>query len=67
MQLKELSLILITHLHSDRYLDLDPLIHAAWTADLKTPVDLYVPASLDAYWDASNVINDSGHRSADRG
>ena len=42
MQLKELSLILITHLHSDRYLDLDPLIHAAWTAGLKTPVDLYV-------------------------
>ena len=66
MQLNDLSLILITHLHSDHNLELDPLIHAAWTADLKTPVDLYVPAGLDAYWDAFFVIDDSGHRSADR-
>lgn len=51
MQLKELSLIFITHLHSDHYLELGPLLHTAWTAGLKTPVEVYGPAGLDAYWD----------------
>lgn len=50
MQLKELSLIFITHLHSDHYLELGPLIHTAWTAGLKTPVDVYGPDGLEAYW-----------------
>ncbi|WP_341861688.1 MBL fold metallo-hydrolase [Gymnodinialimonas sp. 57CJ19] len=50
MQLKDLSLILISHLHSDHYLELGPLIHTAWTAGLKTPVDIYGPDGLEAYW-----------------
>jgi ribonuclease BN (tRNA processing enzyme) len=51
MQLKDLSLIFISHLHSDHYLELGPLIHTAWTAGLKTAVDIYGPAGLDVYLD----------------
>ncbi|ART99762.1 MBL fold metallo-hydrolase [Yoonia vestfoldensis] len=50
MSLKDLSLIFITHLHSDHFLELGPLIHTAWTAGLKTPVAVYGPPGLDAYW-----------------
>ncbi|MGB7244629.1 MAG: MBL fold metallo-hydrolase [Sulfitobacter sp.] len=50
MQLKDLSLILISHLHSDHYLELGPLIHTAWTAGLTTPIDVYGPAGLKDYW-----------------
>ncbi|MFN5997572.1 MAG: MBL fold metallo-hydrolase [Paracoccaceae bacterium] len=48
--LKDLSLIFITHLHSDHYLELGPLIHTAWTAGLKTPVRVWGPAGLQRYW-----------------
>ena len=51
MQLKDLSLIFISHLHSDHYLELGPLIHTAWTAGLKTPVHVYGPAGIDSSWD----------------
>lgn len=50
MQLKDLSLIFISHMHSDHYLELGPLIHTAWTAGLKTPVDIYGPDGLEWYW-----------------
>jgi ribonuclease BN (tRNA processing enzyme) len=50
MQLRDLSLIFISHLHSDHYLELGPLLHTAWTAGLKTHVDIYGPAGLDVYW-----------------
>ena len=52
MQLKNVSLIFISHLHSDHYLELGPLLHTAWTAGLKTPVDVYGPAGLSDYWHA---------------
>ena len=51
MELKNVSLIFITHLHSDHYIELGPLLHTAWTAGLKTPVNIYGPKGLDAYWD----------------
>ncbi|WP_340247014.1 MBL fold metallo-hydrolase [Sulfitobacter pontiacus] len=51
MQLKDLSLIIISHLHSDHYLELGPLLHTAWTAGLKTNVDIYGPPGLDMYWE----------------
>jgi ribonuclease BN (tRNA processing enzyme) len=51
MQLKELSLIIISHLHSDHYLELGPLLHTAWTAGLKSRVTVFGPAGLDTYWD----------------
>ena len=50
LALKDLSLIFITHLHSDHYLELGPLIHTAWTAGLKTPVRVWGPAGLQRYW-----------------
>lgn len=50
MQLKDLSMIFITHLHSDHYLELGPLIHTAWTAGLTTPVEIWGPEGLDAHW-----------------
>ena len=51
MQLKSIALIFITHLHSDHYIELGPLLHTAWTAGLKTQVDVYGPRGLDDYWD----------------
>ena len=50
MRLTDLSLIFITHLHSDHYLELGPLIHTAWTAGLGTPVTVYGPTGLEEYW-----------------
>jgi ribonuclease BN (tRNA processing enzyme) len=50
LALKDLSPIFITHLHSDHYLELGPLIHTAWTAGLKTPVRVWGPAGLQRYW-----------------
>lgn len=50
--LKDIAVILITHLHSDHYLELGPLLHTAWTAGLKTSVDVYGPAGLAEYWRA---------------
>ncbi|MEM7291251.1 MAG: MBL fold metallo-hydrolase [Pseudomonadota bacterium] len=50
MALKDLNLIFITHLHSDHYLELGPLLHTAWTAGLSTPVAIYAPAGTEKYW-----------------
>jgi ribonuclease BN (tRNA processing enzyme) len=50
LALKDLQTIFITHLHSDHYLELGPLIHTAWTTGLKTPVQVWGPAGLDRYW-----------------
>ncbi|MEP2030188.1 MAG: MBL fold metallo-hydrolase [Paracoccaceae bacterium] len=50
MLLKDLSHIFVTHMHSDHYLELGPLLHTAWTAGLKSPVDIYGPNGIDVYW-----------------
>lgn len=50
MQLRDLTTIFITHMHSDHYLELGPLIHTAWTAGLKSPVKVYGPHGLARYW-----------------
>ena len=52
MQLRDLSLIFITHMHSDHYLELGPLLHTAWTAGLKTKIDVYGPEGITAYWES---------------
>lgn len=52
MNLKNLSTIFISHLHSDHYLELGPLIHTAWCSGLTTMIDIYGPAGLQNYWDA---------------
>ena len=51
MNLKNLSTIVISHLHSDHYLELGPLVHTAWCSGLTTMVDIYGPAGLQDYWD----------------
>ena len=48
--LTELDAIVITHLHSDHYLELGPLLHTAWTAGLSRCVPVYGPAGLADYW-----------------
>jgi ribonuclease BN (tRNA processing enzyme) len=52
MRLAELRTILVTHLHSDHYLELGPLIHTAWTSGLKGRVTVHGPAGLAGYWRA---------------
>lgn len=52
VQLRQLSMIFITHMHSDHYLELGPLIHTAWTAGLTTPITIWGPVGTRAYIDA---------------
>ena len=48
--LTEIDLIVITHLHSDHYLELGPLFHTAWTAGLKRTIPVIGPRGLEEYW-----------------
>ncbi len=48
--LTEIDLVLITHLHSDHYLELGPLFHTAWTAGLSHPIPVIGPSGLADYW-----------------
>jgi len=50
VKLTEIDMIFVTHLHSDHYLELGPLLHTAWTAGLHRPVPIYGPEGLQAYW-----------------
>jgi ribonuclease BN (tRNA processing enzyme) len=42
--------IFVTHLHSDHYLELGPLLHTAWTCGLAKPVPVTGPSGLAHYW-----------------
>jgi ribonuclease BN (tRNA processing enzyme) len=48
--LTEIDLIVITHLHSDHYLELGPFFHTAWTAGLNRTIPVIGPKGLDRYW-----------------
>lgn len=50
VELTDLDAIVVTHLHSDHYLELGPLLHTAWTAGLKRAVRIVGPSGLAAYW-----------------
>lgn len=50
VSLKDLDLVLITHLHSDHVLELGPLLHTAWTSGLARKVMVYGPAGIEDYW-----------------
>ncbi len=67
--LKDLSTIFITHLHSDHYLELGPLLHTAWTAGLRTPVQIIGPAGLAHWWQhfQASMAFDIDLRIADEG
>lgn len=64
-----LDLIVVTHLHSDHYLELGPLLHTAWTAGLRRPVPVIGPPGLRRYWERflSAMRFDVELRQADEG
>ncbi len=67
--LHEIEVIFITHLHSDHYLELGPLLHTAWTAGLKRKVTVIGPAGLKRYFDGfwDSMADDIELRIADEG
>jgi ribonuclease BN (tRNA processing enzyme) len=67
--LTDLDAVLITHLHSDHYLELGPLLHTAWTAGLKRPLPVHAPAGLETYWQGflASMAFDIDTRIADEG
>ena len=67
--LTEIDAVLITHLHSDHYLELGPLLHTAWTAGLKRPVPVFGPTGLPTYWRGflASMAFDIETRTADEG
>lgn len=67
--LTALDAIFVTHLHSDHYLELGPLLHTAWTSGLNRPVPVYGPPRLGAYWSAflASMEDDIRLRIADEG
>lgn len=69
MPLTQLSVILITHLHSDHFLELGPLVHTAWTSGLKTPVRIIGPQGIHAVWDGfrQSMAEDIAVREVDEG
>jgi ribonuclease BN (tRNA processing enzyme) len=69
MALADLSHIVITHLHSDHYLEFGPLLHTAWTAGLCRPVDVWGPEGLGACWQhfLASMAYDISIRIADEG
>lgn len=52
VDLAEIDAIFITHLHSDHYLELGPLIHTSWVAGRTRPLVVYGPSRLQHYWDS---------------
>ncbi|MEM1378237.1 MAG: MBL fold metallo-hydrolase, partial [Pseudomonadota bacterium] len=69
VDLKALKTIIITHLHSDHYLELGPLLHTAWTAGLASTVRVIGPDGLRDYWQAflQSMAFDIDLRIADEG
>ncbi|WP_299843391.1 MBL fold metallo-hydrolase [uncultured Roseovarius sp.] len=69
LALTEIDLIIITHLHSDHYLELGALFHTAWVAGLRTPIPVIGPAGLNHYWTAflSSMQYDINLRIEDEG
>jgi ribonuclease BN (tRNA processing enzyme) len=69
IKLSTLKYIFITHLHSDHYLDLGPLLYNAWISGLSEQIHVYAPAGvkslMQAYWksnkyDIKTRIKDEG-------
>lgn len=50
VELNEIDVVIITHLHSDHYLELGPLFHTAWTAGLIKPIKVIGPKGIEDYW-----------------
>jgi len=67
--LPEIDAIFVTHMHSDHYLELGPLLHTAWTAGLDRAVPVHGPPRLAAYWEGflQSMQDDIALRIADEG
>lgn len=67
--LTDLDAVFVTHLHSDHYIELGPLIHTAWTAGLTRPLPVYGPPGLKRYWNGflTSMEDDTQLRIADEG
>ena len=65
----ELDAVLITHLHSDHYLELGPLLHTAWTSGLRRPIPIHGPTGTADYWDGfrASMVYDIETRIQDEG
>jgi len=69
INLSSLKYIFITHLHSDHYLDLGPLLYNCWISGLGEQIHVYAPPGikslLNAFWksnqyDINTRIKDEG-------
>ena len=69
VELNEIDAIFITHMHSDHYLELGPLIHTAWVSGRVKPISIYGPKRLKHYWRAflDSMVDDIALRIGDEG
>ena len=69
VELHEIDAIFITHMHSDHYLELGPLIHTAWVSGRVKPLPIYGPKRLKHYWRAflESMVDDIALRIEDEG
>ncbi len=69
VELNDIDSIFITHMHSDHYLELGPLIHTAWVSGRVKPISIYGPKRLKHYWRAflSSMVDDIVLRIEDEG
>lgn len=63
INLSTLKYIFITHLHSDHYLDLGPLLYNAWISGLPEQVHIYAPKGIKSilknYWESNQYDIDT--------
>ena len=69
IELNGIDAIFITHMHSDHYLELGPLIHTAWVSGRVKPLPIYGPKRLKHYWRAflESMVDDIRVRIEDEG
>ena len=69
VELHEIDAIFITHMHSDHYLELGPLIHTAWVSGRVKCIPIYGPKRIEYYWRAflESMVDDIALRIEDEG
>ena len=69
VEIHDIDGIFITHMHSDHYLELGPLIHTAWVSGRVKPIPIYGPKRLKYYWRAflESMVDDIALRIEDEG
>jgi len=69
VELHEIDAIFITHMHSDHYLELGPLIHTAWVSGRVIHLPFNGPKRLKHYWRAfiESMVDEIALRIEDEG